>query len=178
MPIPIGFSVVGMRISVMRTMMRRYAGGNSTSTNPGKLTDLYLSPEGLGDIRSWDLTQIPDAIRTQIFLAGTNEVSSLSKIGDVTLHDLDELGVGQEFQLYFTNTLGGSNPSDKQEIVVGLERTHNGLGCISNIEELANGRAITPQRDRLASFLGVCKFFYQCRDYMRPVLSKYIVWAI
>jgi len=34
-------------VSLMKTVMRRNGGGNSTSINRGKLTDLYLSPEGM-----------------------------------------------------------------------------------------------------------------------------------
>lgn len=106
-------------VALMKTVMRRNAGGNSTSLNRGKLTDLYLSPEALEDIRSWDVTQIDEITRRDIFLAG--DQGGLTSIFGVTLHDLDELGVGQDWQLYYTNVLGGTLPSDKVEIVVGLD---------------------------------------------------------
>lgn len=108
-------------ISLMKTSMRRNAGGNSTSVNRGKLTDLYASPEALEDIRSWDLTQVSDAIRTQIFLANGDNENALTEIFGVRLHDIDELGVGQEFEDYYETTLGGTLESDKVEIVVGLD---------------------------------------------------------
>jgi hypothetical protein len=103
-------------VALMETIMRRNAGGNSTSVSRGKLTDLYVSPEGKADMFAWDLTQVPDAVRTQIFTSGP-----LLKIVDVNIHDLDELGENQEFQKYFTSTLGASMPTDKLEIVVGLD---------------------------------------------------------
>jgi hypothetical protein len=110
-------------IALMQTIMRRNAGGNSTSTNKGKLTDLWVSPESNQDVLSWDLTQVPDALRQQIYLNWEN--NGLAKIGPVTLHDIDELGVSQDYQLYFANTLGGTLPGagndQKLEIVVGLD---------------------------------------------------------
>lgn len=104
---------------LMRVTVQRNGGGNSTSINQGKMTDLFLSPEGHGDIRSWDLTQIDDFTRRDIFLSdGQN---ALARIGSITLHELVELGVGQEYQLYFTSILGGTLPTDKVELVIGLD---------------------------------------------------------
>ena len=41
-------------VSLMKTVMRRNGGGNSV-TAPGRLTDLYLSPEAIEDIRNWGM---------------------------------------------------------------------------------------------------------------------------
>jgi hypothetical protein len=106
-------------VALMKTVMRRNAGGNSTSINRGKLTDMFISPEALEDIRSWDLTQVDDVTRRQIFLAG--EEGGLTRIFNVDLHDIDELGVAQAYQLYYSNDLAASLPTDKVEIVVGLD---------------------------------------------------------
>lgn len=111
-------------VSLGKTVMRRNSGGNSTSVNQGKLTHIAISPEGLEDIRSWDLTQVDDVTRRQIFLAGEGEMS-LTKIFGVTLMDLDELGVGQEYQKYFTNTLATSIGGSKLELAVGLDLSSN-----------------------------------------------------
>jgi hypothetical protein len=88
-------------VAILKTYMRRNAGGNSSSVNRGRLTDLYMSPEGLEDIRSWTLTEVDDVTRREIFLS---DEYGLSRIFGVTLHDLDELGINQEFQDYFTTT--------------------------------------------------------------------------
>lgn len=111
-------------VALMKTVMRRNAGGgNASSTNQGMLTDLWLSPEALEDIRSWDLSQIDDVSRREIFLAGGGSTGeqAVARIFGVSLHILDELGVNQEYQKYFANTLGGTMPTDKVEIVVGLD---------------------------------------------------------
>lgn len=107
-------------VEIMKTTMRRNAGGNSTSVNQGKLTDLYMSPEAHGDIYSWDLTQLDDQSRNKVF----NSPNGLSSINGVNLHSIDELGVGQQFQLYYA-ALGGTMPASKPEIVIGLDLSSN-----------------------------------------------------
>lgn len=103
-------------VRVLENLLRRNAGGNTMSLLQGKLTDLYVSPENRQDALSWDLTQIPDAVRTRIY-----DADGVTKIGQVSVHDLIELGVGQPFQNYYATTLGGTMPTDKLEIVVGLD---------------------------------------------------------
>ena len=104
--------------------MRRNAGGNSTSINRGRLTNIAISPESLQDIRSWDLTQVDEITRREIFISG-DDTYSLTKIFGVTLVDLDELGVGQLYQKYYNNTLAASNPNGKDEIAIGLDLSGN-----------------------------------------------------
>jgi hypothetical protein len=112
-------------VALMKTIMRRNAGGNSTSINKGRLTDLFLSPESIEDIRSWDLTQIPDAARERIFNAGGEDgTPAIGNIFGVNLHDIDEFGVGQEYELYIENTLAVGAPSgynSKLEYCLGLD---------------------------------------------------------
>lgn len=106
-------------VSLMKVVMRRNGGGNSTSVNRGKLTDLYVSPEAMEDIRNWNVDQVDEMTRRDIFVAeGDN---ALSRIFGVNLHDLDELGEGQEYQLFYDNELSGTLPSGDVELVVGLD---------------------------------------------------------
>ena len=109
-------------VSLMKLTMRRNAGGNSSSLNRGKLTDLYLSPEGLEDIRNWGVDLIDEITRREIFTA---EDGAINRIFGVNLHDIDELGEGQEYQLWFTNTLGGSLQGSDLELVIGLDLQSN-----------------------------------------------------
>jgi len=106
-------------VSLMKTIMRRNGGGNSTSINRGKLTDLYFSPEALEDIRDWGLDQLDEFTRREIFTA---EDGVINRIFSVNLHDIDELGVGQEYQTFFTSDLSGVvGPNDDEEVIVGLD---------------------------------------------------------
>ena len=109
-------------VSLMKTIMRRNGGGNSSSINRGQLTDLYLSPEGLEDIRNWGVDEVDDITRRELI---TREGGLLTRIFQVNLHDLDELGEGQEYQNYYSTDLGGTLPGSKKEIVVGLDLASN-----------------------------------------------------
>ena len=105
-------------VALLKTSMRRNGGGNSTSINRGKLTDLYVSPENMEDIRSWSSTEADDFTRREIFVS---DDFGLTKIFGVNLHDIDELGAGQAYNTYFDDTLSGSFPGSTVEIVVGLD---------------------------------------------------------
>ena len=54
-------------VSLGKLIMRRNGGGNSTSNNRGRLTDLFLSPEGMEDIRNWGVDQVDEVTRREIF---------------------------------------------------------------------------------------------------------------
>lgn len=116
-------------LSLMKLAMKRNNGGNGGSCERQiGLTDLYVSPEAMEDILNWGLDQVSDDVRTQIF----NTCDGLSVVHCVKMHSLHELGVGQEFNNYYTTDLGGTLPdasntggaldstTAKEEIVVGL----------------------------------------------------------
>ena len=107
-------------VSLGKTTMRRQGGGNSTSVNKGALSDLYLSPEAMEDIRDWGVDQIDEMTRREIFTAADG---SLNRVFNVNLHDIDEFGENQEYQLYFTSTLGGSLASGDVELMVGVDKS-------------------------------------------------------
>ncbi len=123
-------------VSLMKTAMRRTTGnGNTASGNRNKLTDLFISPEALEDIRNWDLDDIDDVTRREILVA---DDGSMSRLYGVNLHDIDELGEGQEFNNYYTGT-GGLNQSlanSDKEIVVGFDLTKNDSFVMPIKEEL------------------------------------------
>jgi len=107
-------------VSKMQTAMTRNAGGNGQA---GRLTDLYLSMEAMEDIRAWDISEIDDVTRREILnQAGRN----MAVLYGTRLHFMTEFGVGQEYQLYLTGTLGRAitAPGD-EEFVVGLDLSTN-----------------------------------------------------
>jgi len=120
-------------VSLMKTVVRRNGGGNSTSIGRSKLTDLYLSPEAMEDIRNWNVDQIDELTRREIFMA---EDGGLSRIFGVNLHDIDELGEGQEYQLYATSQLSVTMPSNKVELLVGLDLSKSDSFVMPISEEL------------------------------------------
>ena len=105
-------------VSLMKVIMRRNGGGNSTSIDRGELTDLYLSPEGHEDIRNWGVDEVDPVTRRELIVS---DGGLMVRIFNVNLHVLDELGEGQEYENYYQNDLSGSLPTGKKEIVVGLD---------------------------------------------------------
>src|SRR5690606_12029840 len=54
-------------VSLAKTIMARNGGGNASSVNRFRLTDLYLSSEAFEDIRSWNVDQVDELTRREIF---------------------------------------------------------------------------------------------------------------
>ena len=71
------------------------------------MTDIYLSCEGIEEILNWNLDQVPDSVRSQLYSMSGNENTTLD-ILKVKLHEMYELGVGQEYQTYYTSNLGAN----------------------------------------------------------------------
>lgn len=159
-------------VALGKTTMRRKAGGNSTSINKGRLTDLFMSPESLEDMRSWDLTQIDDFTRREIFMAGgqdENDEAAMTRIFKVNIHDIDELGVGQEFQTYYTG-LGGTLPTDKVECVVGLDLYNNDSFVRPIRQELSIYEDMTMHRQLRAGMYGFLEHGYSVLDSRRVLM--------
>ncbi len=106
-------------ISRMRTAMVRGAGGNG---NSGRLTDVYLSLEAMEDIRAWDVDEIDEFTRREIFVS---REYGLASIYGVVLHEMTEFGEGQEYEAFVTGTLGRTHQTISsttlKEYCVGLD---------------------------------------------------------
>ena len=111
-------------ISLSKTVMARNAGGNTTSVRKGQLTDMIVSLEAVEDVRNWNLDQVDDATRREIYVAGDG-ATVLTKVFGVNLHPVMELGEGQEWQLYYTSKLAGTYASSDVELVIGLDLSKN-----------------------------------------------------
>ncbi len=109
-------------VSLMKTVMRRNGGGNTASIKRGRLTDMFVSPEAIEDIRNWGVDQVDEITRREIFVTADG---SLTRIFGVNLHDLDELGEGQEYQNFFTTQLSASLESSDNELVMGFDMSNN-----------------------------------------------------
>jgi hypothetical protein len=110
-------------VSLMKTVMRRNGGGNSV-TAKGRLTDLYMSPEAIEDVRNWGIDQLDEVSRREVYVAADNG-APLTRIMGVNLHDLFEIGDGQEYQDYFITDLGGTLGTGDVELIVGLDQSAN-----------------------------------------------------
>jgi len=106
-------------VTLGKTIMSRNGGGNATSINHRVLTDLYTSLEAIDDLRNWGIDQIDELTRREIIMDDQNGL--VQRIFGVNLHGTWEFGIGQEYQLFFTSTLGGVLPNAGVELVVGLD---------------------------------------------------------
>jgi hypothetical protein len=157
-------------VSLMKVVMRRNGGGNSTSMNRGMLTDLYISPEAMEDIRNWNVDQIDEITRREIFVADGD--NAMNRIFGVNLHVLDELGEGQEYQLFYENELGGSLPGTDVELVVGLDLRKNDSFVMPVREQVQIFEDDNLHRQRRAGLYGWAEQGFAILDNRRVMLGS------
>lgn len=158
-------------VTLLKTFMRRNGGGNSTTLNRSRLTDLYVSPEAQDDIRSWGLDLIPDAVREAIWYSD-DEGTDVIRVYGVNIHALDELGEGQEYQQYFTTTLGGSMAAGDVEIAIGLDLTRRDSFVMPIAENLVIREDNTVDRRGLFSLYGKMRHGFCVLDTRRTILAS------
>ena len=155
-------------VSLMKTVMRRNGGGNSASNNRGMLTDLYVSPEAMEDIRNWGLDQVDETTRREIYVAADG---TLNRVFGVNLNDLDELGEGQQYQLFYENVLNGTLPPDKAELVVGLDLRKRDSFIMPIREQVQIFEDETLHRQKRAGFYGWAEQGFAVLDNRRVILG-------
>jgi hypothetical protein len=160
-------------VSLMQLITRRNAGGNSGSANRGRMTDMYVSPEALEDVRNWGLDQVSDVIRTQIYNAPENGAPITSIFG-VNLHDLDELGEGQEYQDFYANSLGGQyGPNSDAELVVGIDQSSKDSFVMPMRQQLQVFEDPTLHRQQRAGYYGTAELGFGVLDNRRILLGSF-----
>lgn len=156
-------------VSLMKTVMRRNGGGNSASNDRGLLTDLYVSPEAMEDIRNWNVDQVDEITRREIYTAADGAVN---RIFGVNLHDLDELGAGQEYQLFYDDTLTATMGPSDEEIVVGLDLRKNDSFIMPIRQEVQIFEDETLHRQKRAGFYGWAEVGFAVLDNRRVILGS------
>ena len=159
-------------VSLMQTVMRRNAGGNTGSANRGRLTDLYVSPEALEDVRNWGLDQVDEVTRREIYTASEGG-APITRIFGVNLHDLDELGEGQEYQDFFTEDLSGNLASGDSELVVGLDQSANDSFVMPVKQQLEIFEDPTLHRQQRAGYYGFMEQGFGVLDNRRIILGSF-----
>lgn len=159
-------------VSLMQTVMRRNSGGNSASVGRGRLTDMYLSPEALEDIRNWGLDQVDEVTRREIYTASEGG-APITRIYGVNLHDLDELGEGQEYQNFFDSDLGGDLQASDLELVVGLDQSSNDSFVMPVKEQLQVFEDPTLHRQQRAGYYGWSELGFGVLDNRRVILGSF-----
>jgi hypothetical protein len=157
-------------VSLMKVIMRRNAGGNTASLKRGKLTDLYMSPEGVEDIRNWGLDLIDDTTRREIYVASDEGITN---VFGVTLHDLIEFGENQEYQQFFTTNLGGSLNTGDLELVIGLDMMNSDSFLMPWKQEVAIFADPQLHRQQRAGFYGWAEIGFAVLDSRRVICGSF-----
>jgi hypothetical protein len=159
-------------VSLMQTVMRRNSGGNSASVGRGRLTDLYVSPEALEDVRNWGLDQVDEVTRREIYTA-SEDGAPITRIFGVNLHDIDELGEGQEYQSFFSSQLSGSLQGTDKELVIGLDQSSNDSFVMPVKEQLQVFEDPTLHRQQRAGYYGWAELGFGVLDNRRIILGSF-----
>ena len=159
-------------ISLLKTVMRRNGGGNTGSVRRGSLSDVYLSPEALEDIRNWGLDQIDEVTRREIYLAGDGD-AVITRVFGVNLHDMDELGSGQEYQTFYADQLAGTLQGSDSELIVGLDLNGNDSFVMPVKQEVQIFEDDALHRHQRAGFYGWAELGFAVLDNRRILLGSF-----
>ena len=159
-------------VSLMKTVMRRNGGGNSGSLNRGRLTDIYLSPEALEDIRNWGIDQVDEVTRREIYQAG-DDGAAITRVFGVNLHDMDEIGEGQEYQRFFTDQLLGGLASSDSELIVGLDLSAYDSFIMPIKQDIQIFEDDALHRHQRAGFYGWAEIGFAVLDNRRILLGSF-----
>ena len=156
-------------ISLMKSIMIRNGGGNTGSIRRSKLTDVFLSPEAIEDIRNWGVDQVDEVTRREIYTAADG---TINRIFGVNLQDLVEFGEGQEYQLFFTGALGGTLPTNDLELVVGMDMSINDSFLMPVKQEVTIFEDPTLHRQQRAGVYGWAELGFAVLDNRRILLGS------
>jgi hypothetical protein len=158
-------------ISRMKTAMTRGAGGNG---NSGRLTDVYLSLEAMEDIRAWDVDDIDEFTRREIFVS---REYGLAQIYGVVLHEMTEFGEGQEYEEFLEGTLSRShqtvNSVTLKEFCVGLDLSTMDSFVQPIREELQTYEDPALYREQRAGIFGWMEHGFAVLDPRRVLLGEF-----
>ena len=157
-------------VSLAQTVMQRNAGGNHASLNPGRLTDMYMSLEGIQDIRNWGVDQVDDFTRSDIFLAPNGNVVS---IYGVNLHGMYEFGVDQEYQKYFTTQLSGTMGASDVEVAVGCDLSTDDSFVMPMVTPVSIFQDDALHRHQRAGFYGWAEIGFAVLDNRRVLMMSF-----
>ena len=157
-------------VSLIKVIKRRNGGGNSSSINRVEMTDLYLSPEGIEDIRNWGVDEVDPVTRRELIVG---DGGLMTRIFNVNLHTLDELGVSQEYQNFYTGALSGSFPGSKTELVVGLDLRNRDSFVMPVRAPVEVFEDDTLHRQRRAGLYGWAEHGFAALDTRRVLLGAF-----
>jgi hypothetical protein len=125
--------------------------------NRRMLTDLYVSPEDMGDIREWSDSQVDETTRREIFVG-----SGMNSIFGVRLHEVQQLGATGRYNINSADSESGIfrvgnasgkfndyDPTDENKVDANLNLVTAGETQIYGFDLTANDSLVMPIRSEL-----------------------------
>jgi len=153
-------------ITEMQVAMKRQTGGRDS-----RLTDLFLSPEAIADIRKLD-GDVIDEGTLRALLNHDGEAPQISMYG-VRLHELLELGAGQELTTYYTSTLGQTIGGSDTEICIGLDLSKRDSFVMPVREDMQMFDDATLHRSGKSGVYGWMELGFAVLDTRRVILGSF-----
>ncbi len=153
----------------LQTAIKRLAGGRNS-----KVTDIYLSPEAIADIRNFDTGSSGGQIVTDPTLQSLMDSDGFAPFMGMfgtRFHELQELGVGQEYQDYLVSTLGVSVPASKEEFCVALDLSNRDSFVMPVREDMQMFSADDLHREMKGGVYGWAEFGLAVLDSRRTLLG-------
>ena len=97
----------------------------------------------------------------------------ITRIFGVNLHDVDELGEGQEYQDFFTVELSGAVETSDLELVVGLDQSSTDSFVMPIKQELEVFEDPALHRQQRAGFYGWAELGFGVLDNRRIILGSF-----
>lgn len=145
----------------IRRINESFAGGTPDVAYSSGLTDLYMSPERMADVRALaynpvntkggnngsvgagDVVALPDSVRSDMYRA-----AGASEIFGVTLNEMNEFGLGEKYTKLFAEFDGGSFDGATDDLVVGLDNSKGAFVRPVAVQADGGGQVVTLADDQ------------------------------
>ena len=107
--------------------------------------------------------------------AGLGVGQPVTNIFGVALHDLDELGEGQDYQNFFTSSAGlaGAVQTSDLELVIGIDQAHNDSFVMPVKMPLQVFEDPHMHRQQRTGYYGWAELGFACLDNRRVILGSF-----
>ena len=100
-------------------------------------------------------------------------LKTITRVFGVNLHDLDELGAGQEYQTFYTDQLSGTLQGSDSELIVGLDLNKNDSFVMPVKQEVQIFEDDALHRHQRAGFYGWAELGFAVLDNRRILLGSF-----
>ncbi len=149
----------------MMAAIRRLTGGRNS-----KLTDIFLSPEGINDLRALTALSIDD-LTLRSLIANPEEV--IPTLYGVRLHELEDFGESQEYETLLDSTFKATHGGSDVEFCVGLDLQNRDSFVMPVVEDMQIFDDPAKHRSAEAGIYGWLECGFGSLDTRRAILGSF-----